>query len=320
MKNLHFSTLRRTIAVAGAFALVATLGACSAAGAANSSDSKVKIGLAVPNQQTPFYVDIRQAAVAEAKKKNAEIVFADAKNDADTQVSQVQDFITQGVDAIIYIPAGSTAATVPVRAAQAADIPIVALDRNPEGAPADTFIATDSIAASEALGDWVIKQTGGKGDLGIVQGQIGTTPEEERQKGFTAALKDSSIKTVATQASKNWLQDESYDITTDMLQAHPDITVIFGHSDGLALGAAQAAETAGKDVLVVGFDGQKSALQAIADGKLGATITQRTVKMGHMSVDSAIKLADGGSEPKKQLLDGVLTTKDNAEQFLKTHP
>jgi ribose transport system substrate-binding protein len=311
----------RTLAIVGAVSIVASLSACSGTSSDASSDDTITIGLAVPNQQTPFYVDIRQSAEAQAKEAGAKIVFADAKNDADTQVSQVQDFITQEVDAIIYIPAGSTAAAVPVRAAKDADIPVVALDRNPEGAPASTFIATDSIAASEELGKWVIEQTGGQGNLGVVQGQLGTTPEEERQEGFTTALKGSHIVTVATQASKQWLQDESYDITTDMLQAHPEINILFGHSDGLALGAAQAAKTAGvAEPIVVGFDGQESALQAIVDGELAATITQQTVKMGQMAVDSAIALAGGETVSEEQLLEGILTTKENAADLLAEHP
>ncbi len=77
---------------------------------------------------------------------------ADAKGDAATQVDQIQDLITRGVKAIIYIPAGATAAGVPVKAAKKANIPVVNVDRNAPDAPGDTFIATDSVGAARDPG------------------------------------------------------------------------------------------------------------------------------------------------------------------------
>lgn len=315
---------KRIVALGAAAAVALSLTACQAdtttGGEGGSTDGDITVGLAVPNQQSPFFVAIREWVEAEAEAEGVKLVFADAKNDADTQVSQVQDFITQGVDAIIYIPAGATAATVPVREAKAAGIPVVTVDRNPDGAPGDTFIATDSEAAARTLGEWVVEQTGGEANLGIIQGQLGTTPEEARDKGFSEGIAGSEIKEVARQASEAWLQDEGYDIATDMLQAHPEINLIFGRADGLALGAAQAARNGGYDVMVVGFDGDPSGLQAVADGVLAATVTQQTTLMGKLALQSALKLIRGESVPAEQLQEGLLTTIDNVEQFLAEHP
>ncbi|WP_230673149.1 substrate-binding domain-containing protein [Rathayibacter sp. Leaf248] len=309
---------------AGAVTLVAAAalltGCASTAG--GGEDGEKTVGLAVANLQADFFNQIRQSVEAEAEAQGVKVIVSDAKGDSDTQVSQIQDFITQGVSAIIYIPAGATAATVPVRAANSAGIPIVTVDRNPEGSPGDTFIATDSVAAAEALGDWVVEQTGGEANIGVIQGQVGTTPELARDEGFTAAIeKAPGMKEVARQASLQWAQDEGYDIATDMLQSNPDITVFFGRADALALGASAAARAAGRDdILVVGFDGDKAGLEAVKDGTLGATITQPTQGMGKLALESALELADGGEVPAEQLQEGVLTTKDNVEPFITTHP
>jgi ribose transport system substrate-binding protein len=312
----------RIVALGAAVALTGTLGACASGSSADGEgDGEITIGLAVPNQQSPFFVAIREWAEAEAEAEDVEIVFADAKNDADTQVSQVQDFITQGVDAIIYIPAGATAATVPVREAKAAGIPVVTVDRNPDGAPGDTFIATDSVAAAKELGEWVVEKTGGEGNLGIIQGQLGTTPEEARDEGFTEGIAGSNIVEITRQASDAWAQEEGYDIATDMLQANPEINIIFGRADGLALGAAQAARNAGiDDILVVGFDGDPSGLTAVADGTLAATVTQQTTLMGKLAVQSALKLIAGEDVDAEQLQAGMLTTADNVQEFIDEHP
>jgi ribose transport system substrate-binding protein len=313
--------LRRITVGAVALATMVSLAGCSA-GAGGGDDDEVVIGLAVANLQADFFNQIRQSVEAEAEAQGISVIVSDAKGDADTQVSQIQDFITQDVDAIIYIPAGATAATVPVRDAKAAGIPVVTVDRNPDGEPGDTFIATDSVAAAEELGDWVVEQTGGEGEVGIIQGQVGTTPELARDEGFTAALeKAPGLVEVARQASTQWAQDEGFDIATDMLQSNPGITVFFGRADALALGAAASARAAGReDILVVGFDGDKAGLEAVRDGVLGATITQPTQGMGKIAVESAIKLANGEDVPAEQLQPGVLTTVDNVEPFITDHP
>lgn len=301
---------------------VVTAVALSGCALNSSADDKVVIGLAVANQQADFFNLIRQAAEERANELGVELVISDAMGDADTQVSQVQNFITRDVDAIIYIPAGAAAATVPVRDAKAAGIPVVTVDRNPETEPGDTFIATDSVAAAEVLGAWVGEQTKGEGKIGVIQGQVGTTPEIQRDTGFKEGIaKFPGLKEVARQSSDQWAQDEGFNIATDMLQSNPKINVFFGRADALALGAAVAARNAGRDdITVVGFDGDKAGLEAVRDGVLDATITQPTFKMGALAVDSAVALANEESVPAEQLQEGILTTKENVEEFIAKHP
>jgi ribose transport system substrate-binding protein len=283
---------------------------------------KVVIGLAVANLQADFFNQIKQSVEAEAKTKNVEVITLDAKGDAATQVSQIQDLITRKVKALIYIPAGATAASVPVKAAKAAGIPVVAVDRNPAGAPGDTFIATDSVKAAKELGDWVIKQTGGKGNLAVLQGQIGTTPEIDRDKGFTEALKAApGIKMVAQQPAE-WDQSKGFAVAQDMLQRNPKIDIFFGRADAMALGAAQAVKIAnlGHKVLIVGFDGDVGALKAVRDGVIDATMTQQTQLMGRLALDSALSLASGKKLPAVQLQSATLTLKSNVTPFITSHP
>jgi len=290
---------------------------------ARAADKKVVIGVAVANLQADFFNQIKQSTEAYGKQLGVEIIAVDAKGDSATQVSQIQDLITRKIDALIYIPAGATAASVPVKAARAAKIPVVNVDRNADDAPGDTFIATDSVAASRTLGEWICKQTGGKGKIGIIQGQLGTTPEVDRDNGFNQALaKCPGLTVVAKQDSKMWMQDEGFAIAQDMLQKSPDINIFYGRADALALGAAQAVKVAnvkGK-VWVIGFDGDVAGLKAVQSGTLDATATQVTQKMGRMAVDSALKLIKGEKVPPMQLQPATLTTKENVGPFIKDHP
>ena len=306
--------------------LVATIVASLSFGASLSSVAQSKdvtIGLAVANLQADFFNQIKQSVEAEAKAKGVTVVTVDAKGDSATQVSQVQDLITRGIKALIYIPAGATAAGVPVKAAKAANIPVICVDRTPPDAPGDTFIATDSVSAAKTLGEYVGKITDGKGKIGILQGQLGTTPEQDRDKGFNEALNDfPGLEVVAKQPSKAWMQDEGFAIGQDMLQRHPDITVFFGRADALALGAARAVKVANVDhkVVVVGFDGDVAGLKAVRDGTLQATMTQQTQGMGRLALNSALDVINGKTLPKEQLQEAVLTTKDNVGPYIEKHP
>jgi ribose transport system substrate-binding protein len=306
--------------------LVAALVASLSFGASLSSIAQSKditVGLAVANLQADFFNQIKQSVEAEAKAKGVTVITVDAKGDSATQVSQVQDLITRGVKALIYIPAGATAAGVPVKAAKAANIPVICVDRTPPDAPGDTFIATDSVSAAKTLGEYVGKITAGKGKIGILQGQLGTTPEQDRDKGFNEALKGfPGLEVVAKQPSKAWMQDEGFAIGQDMLQRHPDITVFFGRADALALGAARAVKVANVDhkVIVVGFDGDVAGLKAVRDGTLQATMTQQTQGMGRLALNSALDAVNGKTLPKEQLQAAVLTTKDNVGPYIEKHP
>jgi ribose transport system substrate-binding protein len=291
-------------------------------GSAQAAQVKT-LGLAVANLQANFFNQIKQSVEAEAAKHDIKVITVDAKGDAPTQINQVQDLLTQNIDALIYIPAGAAAATVPTKLAQAAGIPVINVDRNAAGAPGNTFIATNSVASAKAVCEYIIKQAGGAGNMVIIHGQKGTTPELDRTKGCMEAVNaNPGIKIVAQQYSNMWSQDEGFQITQNLLQAHPDVKIVVAQADGLALGAAQAikvAKPAGK-IWVAGFDGDTAALKALKDGVFDVTATQQTQRMGRMAVEDAIKLRAGEKVPADQLLPATLTTNDNVDGFIANHP
>jgi ribose transport system substrate-binding protein len=277
----------------------------------------------VANLQANFFNQIKQSVEAYAKEKGIEVITVDAKGDSATQVSQVQDLLTQNIDAFIYIPAGAAAATVPPRLARSAGVPVINVDRNADGEPGDTFIASDSVKSAYNVCKHIFEKAGGEGEMIIVHGQKGTTPEVDRTKGCKMAMEEyPKIKVVAEQYSQIWSQDEGFQMTQNMLQAHPNAKIVWGQADALALGAAQAVKVANPPhrIWVAGFDGDTAALTALRDGVFDVTATQQTQYMGRLAVDSAIDLVSGKKIPKEQLLEATLTTKENVEQFIQNHP
>ena len=317
---------RKISAIALATITALSLAACNrdSAGPGGDTDQKV-IGLAVANLQADFFNQIKQSVDAEAQKRGIAVQVSDAGGDSTAQVNQIQDFITRQVDAIIYIPAGATAAGVPVKAAERANIPVINVDRNAPDAPGKTFIASDSVAAAKTLGEWVIEQKKGEGNIAILQGQIGTTPQVDRQKGFESALEDAPGMKIVAEQTADWSQDKGFAVAQDMIQANRDIDVFWGQADAMALGAAQAVANANLNPkpLVVGFDGDIAGLQAIRDGKIDATMVQQTQLMGRLAVSSALDIIEGKTVPATQLQEAFLLTKEDkakAEEYIAQHP
>ncbi len=309
--------LGKSAVLIGFVATVAATGACGRA------SGKKTIGLAVSNLQADFFNMIKQSVEAYGKEQGYAVITVDAKGDATTQVNQVQDLITQNIDALIYIPAGATAASVTVKAARAAGIPVVNVDRNAEGAPGDVYIRSDSVQATRELAEWVCKQAGGKGNAVVIHGQKGTSPELDRTKGFADGLKTCpGVSMTQNQWTERWAADEGNKIAQDMLQRDPTISIIFGQADGIALGAAQAVKLAKLDhkVWVIGYDGDVGGLKGVQNGTLDATVTQPTFAMGRMAVDAVTDLLARKNVKPDRPTVGVLTTAENVQVFLKVHP
>ena len=284
-----------------------------------------KIGLAVPNLQADFFNQIKLGVENYAKEKGIEVVVVDAKGDANTQVSQVQDLLTQGIDAFIYIPAGAAAAAVPTRLAREAKIPVINVDRFPEGEPGDTFIGGEGVESSYQVCKYIIEKAGGAGNMAMIHGQKGTTPEVDRTNGCMKAIGEHpDVKLVDEQWTNSWSADEGFSITQNLLQAHPDLKIIFGQADGIAMGAAKAVEGANlaSQVVIGGYDGDGSALEYLAkcSGPFTVTATQSTRSMGRLAVDSAIAVAKGEKVEASQVSKAVLTPCDKAAEFIANHP
>lgn len=306
--------------ILAATALVALAGTASAEGVGIK-----KIGLAVPNLQADFFNQIKLGVENYAGKLGIEVVTVDAKGDTATQVSQVQDLITQGIDAFIYIPAGAAAAAVPTRLARREGIPVINVDREPEGEPGDTVIYGENVQSAYEVCSHVIELAGGEGKMFIIHGQKGTTPEVQRFEGCKMAIDENpGVELVSQQWSQMWSPDEGFSIAQNMIQAHPDVKMIFGQADGLAMGAAKAVEVAGlsDQVIVGGYDGDVAALESLAacDTPFVVTATQSTQAMGVLAVNSAIAVVNDASVPARQIPNAVLTTCDNAQQFVDKHP
>ena len=275
-----------------------------------------KIGLSISTLNNPFFVTMRSGAQQAAKDQGVHLLVADAQNDSATQQDDVQNFVTQQVDAILVNPVDPKAIVPAIQAANQADIPVLCLDREASGGEVKTLIVSDNVKGGRMAGEELIKLVG-SGPVAQLEGIPGTDPARDRGHGFQQAIDDqSAVKLVASQTA-NFVRDEGLNVTENILQANPDIKGIFAQNDEMALGAVRAlGGKAGTDVKIVGFDGTAEALKAIQSGKMNATVAQQPDKMGSLGVQNAMKIIDGKSVPKKIPVKVKLVTKENVSQFL----
>ncbi|MFJ9536321.1 substrate-binding domain-containing protein [Streptomyces sp. NPDC101225] len=283
---------------AGTYALaavvtVALVGATSFLhGGSNSTTPKM--GLSLSTLNNPFFVQIRSGAQAEAKRLGVDLTVTDAQNDASQQANQLQNFTSSDLGAIIVNPVDSDAAGNSVKAADQANIPVIAVDRGVNKAAVDALVASDNVKGGELAAKTIAEKLGGRGRIVILQGQAGTSAARERAAGFAAGLKAYPGLKVVAQQPADFDRTKGLDVMSNLLQAHPDVQGVIAANDEMALGAVKAlGSKAGKSVQVVGFDGTPDGLKAVEGGTLYASVAQQPSQLGRIAVDNALKALQG---------------------------
>lgn len=313
------STAIRNICAATVLGLAtASLAACGSDSAASGDGDKKVIGVSVADQKSLFYVAEVAGIKDEAKKQGYEVRITSANNDSSAQVKQVNDLLTQGIGALIFTSQDSTAAAAGVRAANEADVPVIAVDQRPESGEGElaTYIATDSVKAAYELCTWMFEQIGGKGEIAILHGVLGSTAEIQRTEGCEKALAENPDIKVVAEETANWDETEAFKATQNILTAHPELDAVFGESDAMSLGASKAAKDAGKEIFSVGIDGFPTMFDAVASGLTQATMAQQPYMMGQLAVRNAIAFMEGEGDgiPQEQYQDTVLINSETVKE------
>ncbi|MFG2571245.1 substrate-binding domain-containing protein [Streptomyces sp. NPDC048481] len=295
---------------------VAVVGATSFLHGGGSPGANPRIGLALSTLNNPFFVQIQSGAKAEAKKLGVDLTVTDAQNDASQQANQLQNFTSSGYDSIIVNPVDSDAASNSVKAADKADIPVIAVDRGVNKATVDALVASDNVAGGELAARTVAEKLGGTGRIVILQGQAGTSAARERAEGFAKGLKAYPGIRVLAQQPADFDRTKGLDVMSNLLQAHPDVQGVIAANDEMALGAIKAlGSKAGKSVQVVGFDGTPDGLKAVEQGTLYASVAQQPSQLGKIAVDNALKALRGKKVEETVKVPVKVVTEANVAGF-----
>ncbi len=305
--------IRRRLAVAAAVALTAPLAAC----APNAGSSTETVTLAVTELDNPFFRELRAGAQAAADNAGVRLEVVGARNDSDRQANQLSRAVADGTEAVLLNAVDPESAGSAVRPVLRADIPVVAVDREVEGARVQSTIASDNVDGGLQAAEAVASAIEGTGQVIHLQGDPQASTSIERGQGFADGIAQHPEIDLATRQPAYFDRAKARRVTRQLLKIYPDADAIFAENDQMALGAVDAlGERAGSEVAVVGYDGSPEALQAVQAGTMQATVAQRPEQMGRVAVEQAISAIDGGVVAPRVPVAVELVTIDNVDQYL----
>ena len=240
------------------------------------------------------------------------LTVVDASDDATKQVSDIEDLVSKNVSVLIVNPVDSDAVTGAVEAAIAKGVRVISVDRVVNGVDIDCQIASDNVAGAELATQYIVDTLGENVKTAELVGTSGASAAIDRSQGFHN-IADKKLKVVASQTA-DFDRTQGMTVMENMLQADSSIQAVFAGNDEMALGAVEAISGAKKDVLVVGFDATDDAIEAIRQGRMGATIAQQPDLIGSTAVENAIRLTKGESIPKEIPVEVTLITKDTVDK------
>jgi len=270
------------------------------------SDSSKLIGLSISTLNNPFFVTVVDGAEAEAESEGYDLTVVDAGDDVVKQINDIDDLVSKGAKVIIINPVDSDAVAPAVKSAKAAGVKIISVDRAVNGESVSCSIASDNVMGAKLAADYMVSMIGEGAEVAELQGVLGASATIDRGEGFHLVA-DSKLNIVASQTA-NFNRAEGLSVMENIYQANPGIKGVFAHNDEMALGAVQALAGVADDVVIIGFDATDDARDAVADGKLAATVAQQPQLMGERAVQTAVKLLNGETVPESLPVDVTLVT------------
>ena len=273
-------------------------------GATASTPGKPTIAFVMKTLNNPFFIEMQKGAEEAAQRLGATLVVqaAEREIDVERQMQIIENLIERKVSALCITPSGSREIVPVIVKANKANIPVLIVDTRADekalsaaGGKIATFIGSDNYDGGKIAGAFLAEKLGGKGNVIVLEGIPGHETGDARLRGFREVIaKSPGIKIVASQPA-NWERDQGFNVFQNLLQANPNVNGLFACSDLMALGATEAIAAAGKSgrIVVVGFDAQPEAREAIKKGTMAATVAQFPARMGATAVENAVKLLRG---------------------------
>ena len=274
-------------------------------------DNKPKIGMVLSTLNNPFFVNMKDGAEKEAGT-GYDLVVLDSQNDPAKERANVEDLVQLGVIALLINPTDSDAVVKTVEVANKSNIPVITLDRQANGGKITSHIASDNIKGGEMAAEYVLdKFKDEKGPINVVeiQGIPGASATRDRGEGFHNIMdKNDKFNFISIQAA-DFDRQKGLQVMENIIQANPNIQVVFAHNDEMALGAVKAIKASGINALVIGFDGNDDAKDSIDANEMTATIAQQPDLIGALGVELANKIYNGESIKDKIAADLKVYTK-----------
>ncbi|MGA9363593.1 MAG: ABC transporter substrate-binding protein [Bacteroidota bacterium] len=287
--------------------------------AKKEESKKLSVLVSPKGLEHAFWLTVKAGADSAGKEFSVDVIWRGPTRETDvpTQISILEDYINEKVDAIVLAATDAKGIIPYVQKALSAKIPVITIDSGVESDLPLSFVATDNIAAAQRAAQALAELIGDTGEVACIPFVPGAATSVMREQGFCDEIKNHPrIRLVALQYSQSDVAT-AMAVTEDILTAHHNLAGIFGANEASALGIMQAIKNrglAGK-VKVVGFDASDNEIQALRDGLVQALIVQDPFKMGYLGVRYAVDAVHGKVVPKRVDTGVYVVTRENLDSL-----
>ena len=306
---IRFTALALSLLLASGFAMAADL----------------KIGVSMSQFDDTYLTNVREYMDKQAKSypkgDGVQLQFEDARADVVRQLSQVENFISQKVDAIIVNPVDTASTARISKSAIEAGIPLVYVNRRPDQKDLPKGVAavtSDDEEAGKLQMQYVADKLGGKGKIVILLGDLANNSTTNRTKGIKAVLANYPDIKIEQEQTGIWLRDKGMTLVNDWLTQGREFNAVLANNDEMAIGAAMALKSAGTkpgSVLIAGVDGTPDGLNAITKGEMTVSVFQDAKGQAVGSLEAARKMAKNETIEQNIVIPFQLITPDNVKDF-----
>ncbi len=307
--------------VAAGFGSAAVFGTAGSPGAL-AQGKQPTIAFFVKNVTNPFWKACRVGAEKAAKELGVtlEVVAPTKPDNIEEQTRLVEDWIVKKPDAFVFVPVDYKALVPSIQKANAAKIPIINYNNAMTGIDKATFIGSDDELFEYEMCKYLFKSLGGKGKIVHIDGVPAAITAQNRKKGFERAVKETpGIEVLASQPGQ-YRRLVAQQVFENLMQRFPEIDAVVCANDDMAVGVVEILASAGRGgkTKVVGIDGITDAIQAIADGKMFATVDFSGHDQSYLAVQAAVRHLKGEKLPEQILLPVFIIDKDNVSKVART--
>jgi len=307
-----------------AAACVAGLSACNgpastpapsaANGPAPSAAANVSLGCTIPTFNHPFFVAMKKGLEEEAAAQGATINVVDGENDAQKQLTAIDNFVVQKVGAVILCPTESETLGPGVKKANEAQIPVITVNRTVADGETVTYVGADDTEGGRMQGQELMAALPKGGKILLLQGVLGSSPQRNRQAGLEEALKGHPEYEIVSKVPYKFERALGVSAMETALLQFPKgkLDAVVAQSDDGALAAADVCTQKGRtEIKIIGFNGESDAFDYIKDGKIHATILQDAETQGREAVRATLAHLKGEKVPNPQITRLYTITKQS---------
>ena len=303
---------------AGALSVLALAGCNGAAGdGADGENGGPKLGLAMHNQSETWAVQFADSFKAAAEEAGATVTVTDANTVAASQVSQIEDLVSQGIDALVVLPADYTALGQALKTAHDAGVKVVNADSKvteEDQDLVDCFVTADAYQGGVTCGEYLAEVLPENAQLGTLNYSV-LSVIADRFTGLRDALDEQGRTDVSI------VEKDCTDLSAiasypeDLLTANPDLVGFVCLNDNSALACyGMCKQMDRSDAIVIGFDGSPAGKQSIAANEMTGTMVYSPVDLAKASCEAALALAGGQEVERDTMIEMWMINRDNIDE------